>query len=219
MNKLLKVLIGIALVSMFGMGTVHAQDMAGGPHDLIALTGVDLPPGMASQDLCRFCHTPHNSGTVAPLWDRQPAATVSFDLYPGPGGTMAGTPSLSGVSGGCMSCHDGATAFDAIGTYTAGTVTMTTKFGATGLPGAEANLGGDLSNDHPIGVSVTGAGQMALAGPIDDTALTLFGAGTDIVECATCHDAHMPEVAEGGFPYLLRMDPGLGTLCETCHLK
>ena len=209
MNKFSKFLVGIALISMSGIGVVNAQTpMSGGAHDLNTGAG-SLPVGQG-QDLCRFCHTPHNSNAVAPLWDRNPPDTVTFTLYDSPtmGNTM-GQP--TGVSQGCLSCHDGVTAFDSLLglTGTAGNNMNTLYAGSTAI------LGASLANDHPVGVDLLLAGEMELAATVTAAGLRLFGAGGDTVECASCHDPHDNTVDW----FMLRLDPGAGTLCETCHTK
>jgi predicted CXXCH cytochrome family protein len=168
-----------------------------------------LPAGQG-QDLCRFCHAPHNANNLVPLWDRNPSdSTGSFIIYDSI--TMDNTmPQPGGVSNGCLSCHDGVTAFDALHGLggTAGN-DMNTLY----LPGGStAIVGLDLSNDHPIGVTVTGTTEMDTAANITGAGIPLFGA--DNVECASCHDAHSVTYA-----FFLRKDPLLGDLCETCHLK
>jgi predicted CXXCH cytochrome family protein len=207
MNKFSKFLIGIALISMSGIGVVNAQ-MATTKHDLRTNAGT-LPVGQG-QDLCRFCHTPHNSNAVAPLWDRNVPDTGTFTLYEST--TMENTMGQpTGVSQGCLSCHDGVTAFDSL-------------LGLTGTAGNDMNtlypnppgtaiLGASLANDHPVGVSVTTALEMETTVLITGAGLRLFGDGS-VVECASCHDPHD---ATNGF--FLRLDPAAGTLCESCHTK
>ena len=206
MNNLFKILIGIVLISMFSVGSVYAQnDMANGPHDLAALVGADLPSGMVSQDLCRFCHTPHNSQVLAPLWDRA-ASGETFTMYTSPSGTMNGTPGLAGVSGGCMSCHDGSTAFDAVNGYVGTDLKdMNTLFG-----GSKAILSNDLSNDHPIGMDYVGDAQ--ISGTEPNAPYKIFNSK---VECASCHDVHDNTA---GWK-MLRSDPGNGDICNSCHTK
>lgn len=202
MSRVIKFLIALSFVSLSSVGVAQ---MSGGKHDLNTFAG-SIPAGQG-QDLCRFCHTPHNSNAVAPLWDRNPPDTVTFTLYSS--ATMENTMDQpTGVSQGCLSCHDGVTAFDSLLglTGTAGN-NMNTLYNGSG-----AILGASLANDHPVGVDVTLANEMESPATINATALRLF---SDNVECASCHDPH----GGGGFDYFLRLDPDAGTLCETCHTK
>jgi predicted CXXCH cytochrome family protein len=208
MSKLVRVLLGAALITASSIGVVNAQ-MAGTKHDLRSNPGT-LPTGQG-QDLCRFCHSPHNSSATAPLWDRNASDTSgSFILYGVGSSTMENTPAQpTGVSNGCLSCHDGVTAFDSLIGVT-GTVgnDMNTLYA-----GSAAIIGADLSNDHPIAVSVTTANEMEAPATIIAGGVPLFGGG-DQVECASCHDPHLTT-----YTYFLRLDPAAGTLCETCHTK
>jgi predicted CXXCH cytochrome family protein len=204
MKTTFKLLTGIALVSLFSIGSVNAQ-MTGTGHDLSTNPGTKG----GDQGLCRYCHAPHNTATVAPLWDRGAPDTVSFTVYDSV--TMENTMGQpTGVSAGCLSCHDGITAFDALG-GAAGTAgnDMDNLYS-----GSAAILGADLSNDHPIGVSVTAALEMETP----DVDGFVNGVPTytvdNNVECASCHDPHL--VTYGSY---LRLDPAGGALCEACHTK
>lgn len=207
MYKILKVLAGIAIVSMFSISSANAA-MTGGKHDLTDDTAVDInASGIVGTELCRFCHTPHNSQTLAPLWDRAASGEASFTMYTSPSGTMNGTPGLSGVSGGCMSCHDGTTAFDAVNGY-AGTDGDDMEAIFIDSP---AILGADLGNDHPIGMAYVGDPQISGSAPTPP--YKIFGTGT--VECASCHDVHDNTA---GWK-MLRSDPATTDICGACHTK
>lgn len=78
-----------------------------------------------NEEVCIFCHTPHGAqsnvnGLVghAPLWNRRLSNPMSFTPYTSPNydaKDMLGTPGRpKGVSLACLSCHDGAVAFDAL---------------------------------------------------------------------------------------------------------
>jgi predicted CXXCH cytochrome family protein len=205
MKRVMNVLIALAVIAMFGVGTANAQ-LAASAHDLN--TGGGALPAGQGQDLCRFCHAPHNTNNLVPLWDRNVSdSSGSFIVYSSP--TMDHImPQPGGVSNGCLSCHDGVTAFDALHGL-AGTAgnDMNTLYN-----GSSAIVGVDLSNDHPIGVTVTLTAEMRTAVQITGDGIPLFGA--DNVECASCHDAHSVT-----YTFFLRQDPVAGTLCETCHLK
>lgn len=170
-------------------------------------------------EICKACHTPHNSDTVvtdAPLWDHF-VSTQTYIPYPA-GGTLDATVGVpTGISLLCLSCHDGVTALDSFGGVV-GTTTMSTT--------SAANFGLDLSNDHPISftyndaLAVTDGGlweptttASGLIANIDDD--LLFGVGNDQLECASCHDVHN----DAGNTSLLRIDNAGSDLCLTCHNK
>lgn len=222
-----KVLTGAILVSALATGNLFAQyQVANGPHDLTGGGPVDAIAGPLT-DKCRFCHTPHNAvdpttNTVKQLWDRNGPETATFTMYDSTTLTAGNAVSApEGVSLACLSCHDGATAFDSLqGVASPDHVTNT--LGAI-APTSTANFGASLANDHPISIGyvVAGTEVKAITGP-EGAGLTFYGGTTESrvvgtsgqVECATCHDPH-------GNPadYFLRIPTATGNLCETCHNK
>ncbi len=109
-----------------------------------------------TSEVCVFCHTPHWAGNTGPLWNRKDVSS-----------------SFSGVNEGslaCLSCHDGATALDALinrpghGSNTDGTTTdLSWTFQDDGSNVAD-KLGehyavgsNGLGDDHPISMSYTDA--------------------------------------------------------------
>jgi hypothetical protein len=103
--------------------------------------------GWGTNEICVFCHTPHNakSPQLAPLWNHA-STTATYTLYSSP--TMDETPlQPRSPSKSCLSCHDGTVATDSYGNRT-GTNLMP---GTPGTPGSQ-NLGTDLSDDHPVSV-------------------------------------------------------------------
>jgi len=100
------------------------------------------------------------------------------------------------------------------------------------------NLGTDLTNDHPVGVTfpaATGPGtDWNTPGGVKDTSL-YFDVNTNTkmdkdeirtysgqVECASCHDPHgVPDPANGNIfkPTFLRVANTGSALCLTCHNK
>ncbi|MFN3076582.1 MAG: cytochrome c3 family protein [Alphaproteobacteria bacterium] len=117
-------------------------------------------------EICVFCHTPHgsDSGAAAPLWNKKVSSPSNYTTYTSP--TLFNTTTLTGsMSLACLSCHDGTQAMDTVmnaagsGGYNSAGAAMS---GATwtggnqtgGKMGASvvANLGTDLSNDHPVGM-------------------------------------------------------------------
>lgn len=67
--------------------------------------------GVATTEICVFCHTPHFGKTdTAPLWNRGSSA-LAYVAY---GSTLGGSniTTVGGSSLACLSCHDGVTTFD-----------------------------------------------------------------------------------------------------------
>ena len=231
-----------------------------------SLAGNSSLTSTGTAEICVFCHTPHGAATTAtaPLWNKllnktsanytsyTSATSITFDaIQDGPGN----------VSLGCLSCHDGTQAMDNIlnmpGSGTGqgsgvsglqgtswtwngnggGSGVSTDGFMGTGTQAA-ANLGTNLSNDHPIGMNycadatATGVGtceadfvpmsgtasrryiETGVAG-FQKTDMPLFSTGTTTtkVECATCHDPHTET------PLFLRINNAGSQVCLACHTK
>ncbi|MFQ5588765.1 MAG: hypothetical protein ACE5F7_07990 [Nitrospiria bacterium] len=78
-----------------------------------------------NEEVCIFCHTPHGGRSnvggvqgIAPLWNRRISSPMAYTPYNSPhfdAQDMMGAPGRpKGVSLACLSCHDGAVAFDAL---------------------------------------------------------------------------------------------------------
>jgi len=102
------------------------------PGDLTSLRGPRNPAVRGiegdvrlNEEVCIFCHTPHGGRSnvggvqgIAPLWNRRLPNPMSFTPYSSPhfdAQDLSGVPGRpKGVSLACLSCHDGAVAFDAL---------------------------------------------------------------------------------------------------------
>jgi predicted CXXCH cytochrome family protein len=196
-------LIGLPVAALAGIsGTNH--DMSGAGWNSV------------NGEICQVCHTPHNADDtvlLAPLWNHTLGASTGFTMYNS--GTMNAVDAESqpdGISLLCLSCHDGSVALDSFG----GNV------GSTSISGV-ADLGSDLSNDHPISITYntalstaddglwdpSGAGSSGLGGTIDGDMLF-----SSKVQCASCHDPH-----SSAFNNFLIKDNAGSALCLTCHNK
>lgn len=103
-------------------------------------------------EICVYCHTPHNTVGLAPLWNRNNPSYGNFDMYRSSqylsnavqgAGAKLGSGSVSIF---CMSCHDGVTSLGAIARPQ---VSGGTSVGVT-IADNSTRLGTDLTNDHPI---------------------------------------------------------------------
>ena len=191
-------------VCMALTGNILADSIVGSGHDLGGERTND------NFETCFYCHTPHNSSTAAPLWNRQ-ATAGSYTMYDSPTLDMVIAGSPQGVSLACLSCHDGTIALDALLNYPPGMITSTDTLGGS------RNLTTDLSDDHPISITYDAGADTAFNEPVSGVlggVLPLLGAGVDQVECATCHDVHDP----ANKPFL-RMDNASSALCVACHIK
>lgn len=176
--------------------TVHNLSATG--HGPVRATG--------TTELCIFCHVPHRAATTRALWNRA-LPPVTYRLY-GSSTLQAKPRQPNGASRLCLSCHDGTTAL--------GLLRVAPRSGrpALGPLRGRADLGTDLSDDHPISFEYaralsTGHGELA-----DPTGL-LPGVPLDArrqVQCTTCHDPH-----DNRFRAFLRIDDRGGRLCTACH--
>ncbi len=212
MNKVatvIAVVLAIGLVTpAFGQiipgnpGTYPSVSVASTPHNLNT-SGVALPGGQ----ICIPCHTPHNAllaGDENVLWNHAETGET-FAMY----SSSAGQP--EGPSKLCLSCHDGVTAIDNYGGN-----------GGTGIViTGSANLGNNLTDDHPIGIE-----YVTLPGEYNDPATFAPGinsgpgvrlvniSGVDRVECTSCHEPH-----NNGLGFFLRVPLQESYLCLQCHIK
>ena len=203
MRKILGATLGLVMVAGFA-----GAQILGSEHDFSG-------QGWGTNEICQPCHTPHNASIALPvvLWNHEVTA-ATYTLYTS--GTMnATTGQPDGVSRACLSCHDGTVALDSFG-------------GSTGenFIGGDADFGTDLSNDHPVSFAYTNALATADGGLHPPTTAAsglggtiaadmLFGAGSDQVECASCHDVHNA----ANLPSLLLKSNAGSALCLTCHAK
>ena len=159
----------VMVLSMFAWTTASA-DVANTKHNL-GSTGPGPNNFSGTTEVCVFCHTPHGADTSAevPLWNKALAAPGTYTTY-----DTLGTSSLDGatapvgsVSIACLSCHDGVQAMDAVlnapgsgaggdAVWAAGVWTGANQ--TLGVLTSFANLGQDLTDDHPIGIQYGGGG-------------------------------------------------------------
>ncbi len=207
MKKLLAVL-ALALIATpaFAAGTI-----VGSKHDLKAYS--------TGAEVCVFCHTPHGADTSvtrAPLWNRSTTAaagTVYVGVELNATGMTIGSINATDAPL-CLSCHDG------VVTETLRNEPNTGTTVAVPATSASANLGTDMSNDHPIGFSFatvaadTGIRTKAIIEGTGGMAGALSYGGSDMVWCSSCHDVHDNTAA----PFL-RIANNSSALCVACHIK
>ena len=227
----------------FAMG-----EIASSAHDFSAATWSD-------QSICKPCHTPHNAvetGITGRLW----AHTLSSASYTYHGASASptdlitrldakssiGQSDMDGATRLCLSCHDGTVALDSFMGKSGVADGMGIGQG-TGHGAVTANLGVDLSNDHPVGFKavykenigsaghfrykpVAGAIAAGLrfansptvaAGFQQDGTTALTYTNWPSVSCVSCHDVHNGSLP--GEPGLLRVTNTGSKLCLSCHNK
>jgi predicted CXXCH cytochrome family protein len=197
-------LIGLAMLVavVVWSGALYAAGISGTAHDFSGRTG------FGSNQICIFCHTPHNAAAtqIVPLWNHATTATAAFTLYAS--STLNATPGQpSGNSKACLSCHDGTVAIDSYGART----------GTNFITGG-ALLGTNLANDHPISFTYNAALATADTGLVTPLSASQVVAGIPLysgqLECGSCHNVH--DNANGEF---LRVSNAASALCLRCHTK
>ena len=178
------------------------------PHNL-STSGPGTIRAATEEEICIFCHTPHNSSAIQPLWNRN----MPMDAY-----TIYRSSSLDATTGQptgsskmCLSCHDGTIALGNVLSRDQDIVMMS---GITTLPAGATNLGTDLSDDHPV--SFPYDANLVGRDPhlVDPSQLPPeFKLDADgEMQCSTCHDAH-----DNSFGAFLVADNTDSALCMTCH--
>lgn len=116
------------------VNTVHNLS-SGGPGTVRAVS---------ESQVCIFCHTPHHTSGMSPLWNRA-TSQANYNIYQST--TLDAQPGQpTGSSKLCLSCHDGTIALGSV-------LSRSDKIQMVGgdfMPAGLTNLGTDLSDDHPI---------------------------------------------------------------------
>jgi predicted CXXCH cytochrome family protein len=218
-------LAAVVLVAAAASAPLAAQDnITVTKHNFSTLSGrnaayTNLSSGVADYgEICVYCHTPHGGQTGAPLWNRSFGAGP-YTMYTSPTIDMVIGATPGDVSLACLSCHDGTIGIDVITNppNSSAATSVGSTMGGLFPTGANAlkNLGTDLRNDHPIGVTFSTLDPaFNSAASIQAAGLKFYGASADRVECATCHNPH----SSTNVPFLRRSNSG-SQLCLTCHIK
>jgi cytochrome c553 len=197
-----KILVAFALAAV---ASVASASISGGSHDLTKATYGNGP----SLPACQYCHTPHAwvQANVAggPLWNRNASPVAIYTVYTSTGFTSSIV--LGVASRVCLSCHDG----NAMGQVNNGVAPATALVPVA----AYAQVGTDLRDDHPVGVTYT-----VTVGQYKDISVSTnvkLYAGQ--VECATCHDPHGTSDGVRSGAVFARWNQTTVDLCAECHAK
>lgn len=218
MRKMMMVVMAIFLVASPAWAAI-----VGSKHDLSS-GGSGSVKDAATTQVCVFCHTPHGASTTVagPLWNRD-STDATVGGYTDPSGTMeAGIPALADMNDTdaplCLSCHDGTVGNTLENQPNEGDVTLDSEVAFAAGP---ANLGTDLSNDHPIGMRYDDTNDLQLKA----TTLPLFSSKigateqADVVWCSSCHDVHGKDNGGTDFAFFLNDSMTASALCLRCHDK
>lgn len=229
---LVVVALAAAVASAVSGSSVLAErisDIRNTRHNLSA-TGPGTVRAVSEDEVCVFCHTPHNAeqAAPAPLWNRA-LSGATYTPYTSSSLDATGLGQPGGSSKLCLSCHDGTIALGSVnvlsGSFTdQDPATADIPLSGTGpggtmpegegaLSGFTRRLGTDLTNDHPI--SFTYDDSLALADgelrspgaePHIDNRIPgvrpLVPLEDDQLQCSTCHDPHIRDTVEADIKFL-----------------
>ncbi len=204
----------LTIRSAFLLGMILAypargQDsVVGSPHDL-SVSGPGRIHALEEEQVCIFCHAPHNTSGQRPLWNRY-MPPMNYRIYES-STTDAFIDQPSGASKMCLSCHDGSLAIGLVTNRAPNDpIVMTQRT----IPPGRSDLTHDLSDDHPIGFRYNRAlafRDPQLKNPDLVTSLLPMGPHNE-VHCTTCHDPHNNELGD-----FLRIPQLRSAICLSCH--
>src|SRR5215831_16766295 len=144
MTSLTRALTQMLLLAVFP-ALAPAASIIHTKHNL-SVTSPGAIKASSETDVCIFCHTVHHTTGQIPLWSHAMSSVTNYVVYSSPTlKAVVGQP--DGSSRLCLSCHDGTVA---LGMVSSRTTTIQMLGGVTTMPAGAANLGTDLSGDHPI---------------------------------------------------------------------
>ncbi len=184
------------------------QSVVGSFHDL-SVSGPGPVHALYEEQVCVFCHAPHNATGQRPLWNRHMPPT-HYRIYES-STTDARIDQPSGPSKMCLSCHDGALA---LGLLASRPVDDPVIMSRRTIPPGRTDLTQDLSDDHPIGFRydrALAARDPQLKNP-DLLSRELPLGRHNELHCTTCHDPHNNSLGD-----FLRMPKVRSTICLSCH--
>jgi predicted CXXCH cytochrome family protein len=206
MNARMNLLGALALAGLTA-SSASAQ-ITGSGHDFSSMA-------WSGGQICKPCHTPHNAIAGMPrLWNHE-LTTATYTMHEGTGTAEDDFDYRSRM---CLSCHDGTVALDSFGGTT----------GSSYIPSG-ANLGTDLTNDHPVGSDAlyppipqpTWWANSFKASTALPSAIRLqdwtdsAGTAYKVVGCTSCHNPHN----RGNYGHMLVMSNAASAVCLGCHIK
>ena len=185
-----------------------AQDRVSETVHNLSASGPGRIRALGESQVCIFCHAPHNTGGVRPLWNRDLPIT-SYLIYQST--TLDALPGQpTGASKLCLSCHDGTIALGSVLSRSE----QIRMIGGDFIPAGLTNLGTDLSDDHPISFFYTSgiaASDGQLVSPTALSSEVRLDANSQL-QCTSCHDPH-----HNRFGKFLVKRREFGELCMACH--
>lgn len=198
-----------AVVSVLAAGAYgQPSSVVNSPHNLSS-GGPGVVRAAMEDQVCIFCHAPHNSSPIKPLWNRS-MSLESYTIYTSRSlDAEPGQP--TGASKMCLSCHDGTIA---LGSVLSQNSPILMSGGVTAMPAGPGHIGTDLADDHPISFrfdSALTAKDPKLRPPSSMPHELKLDQNSEL-QCTTCHDAH-----NNSFGKFLVMRNTSSELCNSCH--
>lgn len=176
----------------------------------LSVSGPGPVKSITEEEVCVFCHTPHQARRDIPyLWNREDSSVTfttykSSTLY-----AVVGQP--SGGSKLCLSCHDGTIA---LGSVLSSPQEIPFVGGIRFMPEGLSKLGTDISDDHPVSF-LYDAALAASNGELVSPALLTGNVKLDqsgLLQCTSCHDPH-----DDVYGKFLVQSNSYSGLCTSCH--
>ncbi len=209
MNRLSRTIVLLsATLTINHIDPAIAQQRVSDTVHNLSISGPGTLRAQTEQQVCIFCHAPHNTSGLKPLWNRS-LKSGSYTIYTS--STFDAQPGQpNGSSKLCLSCHDGTIALG----FVLSRADKIAMAGSDFIPAGLTNLGTDLSNDHPVSFPYTSslaASDLQLIDPNTlPPAIRLDATGK--MQCTSCHNPH--DNSNGDF---LVIRDEFGQLCTACH--
>jgi predicted CXXCH cytochrome family protein len=200
--------IGVVIGALAGAVYAQPTSVVHGPHNLSA-GGPGAVRATMENQVCIFCHAPHNASSTWPLWNRSDPIE-SYSIYSSRAlDALPGQP--TGSTKMCLSCHDGTIALGSVASREA---PIPIAGGVSTIPSGASNLGTDLRDDHPVSFRYDGAlasKDLRLQSPGALPHEVRLDANAEL-QCTTCHDAHDNSLGH----FLVKRNDD-SQLCLSCH--
>ena len=160
-------------------------------------------------DICIFCHAPHNTTGLGPLWNHELSQATYTPYSSSTLKATVGQP--TGASKLCLSCHDGTVA---LGLVANRSIPIAMQPGANTIPAGRTLIGTDLSAHHPVSFTYDAA-LATLQGELRDPSTLVQDVRLDQsgqLQCTSCHDPHNDQYGD-----FLVVNNTASALCLNCH--